>query len=294
MNILITGGTGFIGDYLVPALTGDGHQVTILTRSKKKSEDRNLTFKQWNGKEMPMGMGIYDVVINLAGASIGLLKWTDENKKLIMDSRVDATRACVKYINSSPNPPAVFLSASGVGYYGVEKKGEIHEHAKPGDDFPARVCIAWEEEASKAECRTVIMRMGMVLGNGGGALDEMLPIYKKYLGGRFASGDQGFPWIHVKDVVEIIKFFIEKEEISGPVNLVAPQVVDQSTFSSKLAHALGTKEFFVIPKFALQLLFGERAILFWGGQKAIPRKLQKHQYSFLFPDLRKALKEIVS
>ncbi|MDX2248747.1 MAG: TIGR01777 family oxidoreductase [Bacteroidia bacterium] len=293
MNILITGGTGFIGEKLVSSLIEKGHQVTILTREKKSSPNRNVTMKAWDGKKLPVGMGIYEVVINLAGASIGLLPWTEKNKKLIMDSRVDATRACAEFINSSPNPPRVFLSASGVGYYGGEKTDEIDERGKPGKDFPAEVCKAWEAEAVKAQTRTVILRIGVVLGKGGGAIKEMIPIYKKGLGGRFASGTQGFPWIHIEDLISAILFLIDKEDFSGPINIVAPHLVDQRTFSGYLAKALGAVHLFIIPKFALKILFGERSVLFSGGQKVIPRKLQQMQFVYRFPDLRLALKDVV-
>ncbi|MEZ4771624.1 MAG: TIGR01777 family oxidoreductase [Bacteroidia bacterium] len=293
MNILITGGTGFIGERLVRFLTEKGHLVTILTREKKSSSNRNVTLKAWDGKKMPVGMGIYDVVINLAGASIGLLPWTEKNKKLITDSRVDATRACVEFINSSPNPPSVFISASGVGYYGTEKADEIDERGKPGNDFPAEVCKVWEAEAQKAQTRTVILRIGVVIGKNGGAMKEMLPIYKKGLGGRFASGKQGFPWIHIEDLISSVSFLIDKEDFSGPVNIVAPHLIDQATFSGFLSKALGKWDLFVIPKFVLQTMFGERSLLFWGGQKVIPRKLQQMQFVFRFPDVRLALKDVV-
>ncbi|MEM7656558.1 MAG: TIGR01777 family oxidoreductase [Bacteroidota bacterium] len=206
MNILITGGTGFIGSYLVPTLTQAGHQVTILSRSQRKSEDRLLTYLQWTGKEMPQGIGMYDAIINLAGASIGGDKWTDAQKKLIIDSRVDATRACVNYINSSPNPPQVFISASGVGYYGSDVTTPVDESGALGDDFPAKVVKIWEEEANKAECRTVTPRIGVVLETDGGALERMLPLFKMYLGGRFADGKQGFPWVHMQDIVKAFHF----------------------------------------------------------------------------------------
>ena len=293
MNILITGGTGFIGSHLSKALIQKEHQVTILSRSKKSSSNRFITYKPWDGKKMPMGMGIYDVVINLAGASLADGRWTESNKKKIMDSRINATRACVHFINSSPNPPKLFFSASGVGYYGIEKTDEIDERARPGNDFPARVCKRWEEEANEAKCRIVIARIGVVLGRDGGAMNEMLPIYKRGLGGRFAAGNQGFPWIHIRDVIKVVETAIENEEISGPLNVVAPHVVDQATFSRLLSRTLGKNDIFVIPKFALKVMFGEKSLLFYGGQKAIPRKLQEKGFIFEYPDLRSALREVI-
>jgi uncharacterized protein (TIGR01777 family) len=274
-------------------LTQAQHEVTVLTRSRRSTNERYLTYKQWNGKEMPMGMGIYDAVINLAGASIGDNRWTEENKKLILDSRIDATRACVNFIERSPNPPSVFVSASAVGYYGVEFEGEIDENAPPGKDFAAQVCAQWEAEAKKADVRTVMPRIGLVLGKNGGLLDRLAPIYKMWLGGKMGSGEQGFPWVHRQDVIGTILFFLENEQVEGPVNIVAPQVVNQARFSAALAQAVGTKDIFTIPRFALNLIFGEQALLFWGGQKAIPRRLQRGLYKFAFPELEKALGDIL-
>lgn len=293
MKVLITGGTGFIGSHLVRSLTGDQHEVAVLTRSKKSTKNRYLSYLEWDGKQMPMGIGLYDVVINLAGASIAGGKWTESYKQKIMQSRLDATRACVEYINRSPSTPEVFVSASAVGYYGVKHKGPIDETASAGDDFTGKVGVQWEAEAKKAQCRTVIPRIGLVLGEDGGLMDKVLPIYQLYLGGKFASGQQGYPWIHVQDVVKAIRFLIEKEDAEGPYNLAAPEMVNQATFSHTLAEVLGVKDIWTIPKFALDLLFGEQSILFWGGQKIIPRRLQEAGFEYDFPALREALAEIV-
>lgn len=293
MNILITGGSGFIGQHLVATFTKAAHQVTVLTRRKKSTDNRYLTYLEWNGREMPLGIGLYDVVINLAGASIAGARWTEAYKQEILESRVQATRACVHYINRSPKPPQVFLSASAVGYYGFNATGEVTEAAAPGDDFAAEVAQAWEGEAAQARCRTVMMRIAVVLGKGGGALEKMVPIYKAYLGGRFASGKQGFPWIHLDDVAGIMQWLIATETVAGPVNVSAPELVDQATFSAALADALGTKDLFIIPKFALNLIFGESAVLFHGGQWVQPQALVGGGYTFAFPRLTEALADVV-
>jgi uncharacterized protein (TIGR01777 family) len=295
LKILITGGTGFIGSKLVPSLLDKGHEVAILTRrTPKDSGHRALTYLQWNGQEMPAGIGLYEVVINLAGASIAGKRWTDEQKDRIMNSRVHATRACVNYINRSPRKPQLFLSASAVGYYGVEHEGEIDESAAAGTDFAAEVCRVWEAEAEKAHCRTIRMRIGVVLGQGGGALEQMLPIYKKYLGGKFGSGKQGFPWIHIDDIVGAMEHFLETPDLEGAFNLTGPEIVDQGSFSNALADALGTKDFFIVPGFVLKIMFGEMAVLFLGGQKARPDHLIKAGYAFKFPDLPEALADVVT
>lgn len=292
-NVLITGGTGFIGKHLLTRLSELGHTSTVLTRGNRKSEDRLITYLTWNGKEMPLGIGVYDAIINLAGAGIADEKWTDSRKKEILQSRLDATAACVSYINASPKKPKVFLSASAVGYYGIKYEEEIDEKKKPGDDFAAQVCVEWEEASKAATCRTVNPRIGVVLGKGGGAMKKLIPIYNMYLGGTLAGGKQGFPWIHIDDIVSAFLFCIENEAIEGPVNLVSPQITDQKTFSNKLAYALNKIDPFPAPKFALELALGERSILLWGGQKAIPRVLQREKFVFKFSELSDALEDIV-
>ncbi|MEM7370646.1 MAG: TIGR01777 family oxidoreductase [Bacteroidota bacterium] len=293
MKILITGGTGFIGSHLVHALTHDQHEVAILSRSKKSSNNPHLTYLQWNGKEMPLGIGLYDAVINLAGASIVDNKWNEEGKQLIIDSRKYATQACVEYINNNPSPPKVFLSASGVGHYGWDITEAVDESAPTGSDFPAQVVKIWEDEALKANCRTVLLRIGLVLGKNGGAMDKLLPLYKFYLGGKIGSGKQGFPWIHIGDIVGAIRFMLEHEAASGPVNLVGPEMVDQRTFSHALAKAAGTIDILPVPSFVMKMMLGSRANLLLGGKKVIPAKLKEFGYSFAYPELAGALADLV-
>lgn len=291
MKILITGGTGFIGQHLVPALLEQGHQVSILTRSNRQDPQKKIDYLQWNGTSMPIGIGLFDVVINLAGASIGRFRWSKSIKKDILDSRVEATRACVEYLNNSPSPPLLFISASGVGYYGTKKEDEIHERARPGDDFPAKVTIEWEEEAKKSSVRTIIPRFGVVLGDGG-ALEPIAKVYRWYLGGKLGPGTQGFPWVHIQDVVGAILLFLEAEELEGPVNVVAPQIIDQKRFSDALASEMRVKAPWTVPKFFLKILMGEASVLLWGGQKVIPRVLQREKFVYKYPDIDKALKQI--
>jgi hypothetical protein len=292
MHILITGGSGFIGTHLTRALAAAGHQATILSRSSRSSPHRNLTYLAWNGRELPLGIGLYDAVINLAGAGIADQRWTDAYKQEILRSRQDATRACVEYINRSPRPPSVFLSASGVGYYGVEHSAPVDEQSTPGSDFAAEVCKVWEAEAQQARCRTVQMRIGVVLGKDGGALAKMVPIYRAFMGGRFASGKQGFPWIHLDDLIRFMLEALDSPAYAGPVNLAAPQQVSQAVFSRTLARTLGVPELAAVPKFGLDLLFGEQSVLFWGGQYMQPRVLEQAGFQWQYPELEGALRSL--
>jgi uncharacterized protein (TIGR01777 family) len=293
MNILITGGSGFIGQHLVKSFTDDGHQVTILSRKDRTSDNRLVTYREWNGKEMPMALGIHEVVINLAGASLADGRWSDAYKQVIIDSRVHATQACVDYIENSNRPPKVFISASAVGFYGGLREEKVDESSAPGDDFMADTCIKWEEASRTSRCRVVNPRIGVVLGKDGGALPQMITPYKFWLGGKFGSGNQGFPWIHIDDIVGAIRFAIDNESLSGPVNLVGPQLLDQAAFSEKLAHALGVMDLMWVPKFGLKLIFGEKGIILWGGQKVVPTKLQEAGYGFKFAEAEAALKNLV-
>ena len=187
MQILITGGTGFIGTQLVRALVADGHTLTLLTRTNRHTAaGRNVSYLRWDGKEMPLGMGFFDGVINLAGAGIADAKWTEDYKELIRSSRVSATQACVKYINNSVRPPKVFISASAVGFYGGNREEIADETATAGADFLAEVCQQWEQLALQAKVRTVTPRIGVVLGRSGGAFPLMEAAYKLFLGGKFA------------------------------------------------------------------------------------------------------------
>ncbi len=295
MNILLTGGTGFLGNALTKSLTKDGHTVTILSRKAKTAENRYVTYAKWNGKEMPLEVRVarFEVVINLVGASIADKKWTDAYKKELLDSRIEATQACVAYINACTIKPKVFLSSSAIGYYGGDSPQESDENAPNQDDFMGNLCRQWEEASKEATCRTVQLRTGVILGKNGGAMAQMLPIYKMCLGGRFASGKQGFSWMHLTDWVAAIHFLIEKESLSGAVNLVSPQYPTQNAFSNALDKALGRKNLFVLPKFALDIIFGERSILFWGGQKVVPKKLLDAGFVFQFAALDKALISLV-
>lgn len=289
MNILITGGSGFIGTKVTESLTADGHQVSILSRKTRQSKNRLVSYLEWDGKQFPLATGIYDVIINLAGASIAGGRWTESYKKKILQSRLDATKACVEFINKSNRPPKVFISASAIGYYGGFPKEVKTEADGPGDDFLADICKQWEAASQTDTCRVVNPRIGVVLGVEGGAYPQMVTPYKFWLGGRFASGKQGFSWIHIDDIVGAIRHAIDDSSVSGPVNLVAPNWVDQATFSEKLAHSLGVMDLMIVPKFGLKLIFGEQAVLFWGGQKVSPKKLREIGYKFKYPDLEEAL-----
>ncbi|MCI4666948.1 MAG: TIGR01777 family oxidoreductase [Bacteroidia bacterium] len=294
MNILITGGTGYIGGFLILKLLEKGHQVSILTRSAKKSTTHGMAYLQWDGKEMPFGMGIYDAVINLAGANIGKLSWTEENKKLFRDSRINATKACVNYINRSPNPPSVFVSGSAVGFYGIDREEVVDESSSYKEDFLGILSKEWEEEALKAKCRTVILRTGVVIGKGSEVTERLKPLYQFHLGGKIGTGKQGFPWIHIEDEVKAIIFALENDDLDGPINLVGPELLTQKEFSNAFAKALGVTDIWTIPGFAMSLALGkEKSGIVTGGQHVVPKKLTESGFEFEYKTALEALIEIL-
>ena len=226
MKILITGGTGFVGTQLTSRLIQDGNEVTILTRSWKGGEKAPPKISYLQGDPTQKGpwqeaIKNHNVIINLAGASI-FSKWTEEYKKAIRESRVSTTGNIVEGIEANPTKKITLFSTSAVGYYGFCGDEELIEESPPGNDFLARMAVEWEGEALKARekgARVVITRFGIVLGEKGGALSQMIPLFKKYIGGPIGSGKQWFSWVHIKDLAEAFAFLMKHPEISGPVNL---------------------------------------------------------------------------
>jgi uncharacterized protein (TIGR01777 family) len=300
MKILITGGTGFVGTQLTSRLTRDDHEVTILTRSLKRAKGSSSGISYLEGDPTKRGpwqetIKNHDAVINLAGASI-FAKWTEEHKKAIRESRVSTTRNIVEGI--PPHPPKQFtlFSTSAVGYYGFCGDEELTEESPHGEDFLARMAVEWEGEALKAKdkgARVVITRFGVVLGEKGGALSQMIPLFKKYIGGPIGSGKQWFSWVHIKDLAEAFIFLLKHPEISGPVNVCAPNPVRSKDLAKALGKVLHRPSFMPAPGFMVKLVLGEFGSVILKGQRVIPRRLLDSGFAFEYPDIDKALQEIV-
>ncbi|MFW6129309.1 MAG: TIGR01777 family oxidoreductase [Candidatus Aminicenantaceae bacterium] len=301
MKILLTGGTGFVGRHLSLRLIQDGHELTILTRRQKKSEQARsgVTFLYGD----PTGRGQWqeaikkhDGAINLAGASI-FSRWTRKNKKAILESRINTTRNIVEGIPSDSEKKFTLFSASAVGYYGFHKDEKLTENSPPGDDFLARVTRRWESEALKAKekrARVVITRFGIVLGEKGGALGQMIPLFKYYIGGPIGNGKQWFSWIHIKDLCEAFVFLIKNQEISGPVNVCSPNPVRNKQLAHSLGKVLGKPSFLPAPGFLVKLGLGEFGSVILKGQRVIPGKLLDNDFRFQYPNIDKALKDIMT
>lgn len=300
MKILMTGGTGFVGTQLFNRLSQDGHEITILTRSLKGAKKALPGISYLEGDPTQKGpwqqsIKDHDAVINLAGASI-FSKWTDEHKRAIRESRVFTTQNIVEGIPTHRDPPFTFFSTSAVGYYGFRGDEELSEESPPGTDFLARIAVEWEEEAFKASdkgVRVVITRFGIVLGEKGGALGQMIPLFKKYIGGPIGSGKQWFSWVHIKDLTEAFIFLIKHPEISGPVNLCAPNPVRNRDLARALGEVLHRPSFMPAPGFMIKLVLGEFGSVILEGQRVIPKKLMEKGFVFSYPDIRQALQSIV-
>ena len=299
MKILITGGTGFVGTQLTSRLIEDRHEVTILTRSLKGAKGSSPGISYLEGDPTKKGawqeaIKNHDAVINLAGASI-FSKWTEEHKKAIRESRVNTTRNIVEGIPSRSERPFTLFSTSAVGYYGFCGDEELTEESRYGDDFLARISVEWEGEALRARdkgARVVITRFGIVMGEKGGALSQMIPLFKKYIGGPIGSGKQWFSWIHMKDLAEAFAFLLKHPEISGPVNVCSPNPVRNKDLAKALGRALHRPFFIPAPGFMVKLVLGEFGSVILEGQKVIPKKLLENGFVFQYADIHQALQNI--
>jgi uncharacterized protein (TIGR01777 family) len=301
MNILITGATGFVGRRLCEMLHQAGHTVRALSRDSVAAKQRVPHLKEvfpWNPlQELPPLQAFEgcDAVINLAGESIAG-RWTAPKKQLIRDSRVLGTKNLVNALAQLSSRPKVLLSASAIGYYGDRGEETLTEDAAPGSDFLAQVCRDWENEALKAESlgmRVVRLRIGLVLGRGGGTLQALLPLFRVGLGGPLGSGRQWWSWIHRDDLCRLIVQILVNENVSGPVNATAPQPVRQKEFAQVLGRVLRRPAFLPTPAFALKIALGEFADGILASQRVLPRRAQEMGYRFQFEELEGALREIL-
>lgn len=283
MNIAISGAGGFIGKQLTIYFQAKGNDVRSISRIDVKT----------SVAEVVSQLSEVDVIINLAGAPI-IGRWTKRYKKALFESRVNTTHKIVEAISLMDKKPQLLISASAIGMYSQEGE-QTESHFKMADDFLGQICHAWELEAKKAIpfTRVAITRFGIVLGKEGGMLRRLLPLFRKGLGGKIASGRQGFSWIHVYDVIQALEFIIDNPNVSGEFNLTAPNVVNNKKFTRLLARILGKSAIFQVPSFALKFLFGEGAIALLGGQFALPEHLINSGFQFSYPDLKSALEDIV-
>jgi uncharacterized protein (TIGR01777 family) len=297
MNVLVFGGTGFVGRNLTVELVKKGYQVYVVTRNPQKTarifEDK-VQVIDWDTIS-PLSSTLkqkqIDVVINLAGESIGNRRWTHSVKEEIRGSRLRTTGAIATAIKEGTIQPRVLINASAVGYYGPRKDEEITESEEVGQDFLAQVCRDWESEAFKVQnnfTRVVTLRLGVVLGNEG-ALHRMVLPFKFYMGGQLGKGDQWLSWIHIQDLTSMITFIIEHEELAGPINAVSPYPERMSDFCKILGKVLKSPSWLPVPEILLKIALGQMAEMLLHGQRAVPKKILKANFEYRFPRLRDAL-----
>jgi uncharacterized protein (TIGR01777 family) len=301
MRVIITGGSGLIGQALGKELSQHGYTVVVLSRSPETSQGSlpdSIRIVRWDGKT---ARGWEDLaneakaIVNLAGANISSGRWTDAKKRLIVQSRVDAGNAVTQAVENASTKPEVVVQSSAVGYYGPHGDDPVTEASPAGQDFLASVCVRWEASSAgveKAGVRRVVVRTGVVLSSRGGALPLMALPYRLFIGGPIGSGRQWFPWISLADEVGAIRFLIENPAASGVFNFSAPNPLTNHDFGKVLGKVLRRPSYFPLPAFLLNLIFREMSTILLDGQRQIPERLLNLGYSFRFQQAEQVLREI--
>jgi uncharacterized protein (TIGR01777 family) len=295
MKILITGGSGFIGQKLCADLVRDGHIPLVVSRSPDRVTRQLPDSTIVRARVSDFVDDAPDAIVNLAGEPIAEGRWTERKKKALLESRVQVTREVVDLCRAADPAPKVLVSASAVGYYGDQGARDVTEQTAPHDEFAHQLCKRWEAEAVKAEShgvRVAITRIGLVLDSGGGMLAKTTPVFKLGLGGKLGNGKQYMPWIHREDMVGAIRFLIERDDLSGPFNASAPNPVTNAEFTRALGTALHRPAILPAPAPALKLAFGEMSRLLLTGARMRPTRLEEAGFEFRFRDLENALTDI--
>ena len=308
MRVVVTGGTGMIGRPLVASLAANGHEVIVLSRSPDKQRPTlpvGVAIEQWDAKslgEWAKQVDGADAVVNFAGEGIAgdsFLpdRWSTEKKRRIRDSRLNAGKVVVEAIRAATDKPRALIQSSAVGYYGPRGDEIVTEDAAAGSDYLAKICVEWEDVTAEVESmgvRRVVTRTGLVLTEKGGPLERLVLPYKLYGGMYFGNGRQWWPWIHIDDEVNALRFLLENEAATGPFNLTAPNPATNRDFGKALGKALQRPSYMPVPSFAMRLLVGEVATVVLDGQRALPKKLEDLGFNFEFPEVEPALLDIVN
>jgi len=302
-RVIVTGATGFIGKALCFRLAEEGYEVVALTRSLEKGKKlfgNKATVARWDGQSAESWLDFVDGawgIVNLAGENIGSGRWTPQKKQSILQSRLDAGRAVVEAVESVEKKPEVVIQASAVGYYGSQADELIDENSSPGEGFLADIAKEWELSTQKVESlnvRRVVIRSGVVLGRDGGAFLRLLKPFRFFAGGSLGSGRQWFAWIHLADELEAILFLLKREDLQGVFNLTAPESLIQKDLARLLGKILKRPSWLPAPGFMLRLFLGEMAgEMLLVSQRVTPRRLLEAGFSFRYPQMEQALREIL-
>jgi hypothetical protein len=305
MKIAITGSTGFVGSRLVQRLHTEGHSILVLTRNTTFAQKvfpseafpnlEIIAYTPTQSGSWQSALNGCDGVVNLAGEPIGEGRWTPERKEAILNSRKLGTQKIVEAIVNANPKPKVLVNTSAIGYYGTSETATFDETSPAGKDFLAQVCQAWEAEAQKvkdADVRLVILRFGIVLGNGG-ALGKMITPFKLFAGGPIGSGRQWFSWIHLDDVVNLIVQALTQPEIEGVYNATAPNPVRMTDLSQTLGQVIHRPSWLPVPAFAIEALLGDGAMVVLEGQQVLPKRTVDTGFKYQYPNLQLALAQIL-
>lgn len=298
MKILISGASGLVGKHLIPTFKAKGHSIYKLVRKTPQSADEI----QWDAMkgfsdEEQSNLEGFDAVVHLAGDNVASENWSEEKKRKIRESRTIGTKVLIDALRKCENPPKTLISASAIGFYGDRKDEILTEDSAKGVGFFPEVCEEWEQEAQKATefgVRVINPRIGIVLSKNGGALEKMLTPFKFGIGGVVGSGKQYMSWIALDDLIKIIHFAIENDNLNGAVNATAPNPVTNEVFTKTFGKVLNRPTFIPVPEFGIKLLFGEMGErLLLEGCRVIPKRLQDFGFEFEFTNLEAALKHSI-
>ena len=296
MKVLITGASGLIGTELQKSFEAKGYDMLLASR-KDPTDDQHIQWDIEAGFSDPEKLEGIDSVVHLAGESISGLRWTEEKKKAIRESRVLGTRSVVDAISGLKQKPKVFIASSAIGFYGERGDEAVTESSAAGKNFLADVCKEWEAESRRAEdagVRTVLLRTGIVLSKDGGALGTMLLPFKLGVGGVIGSGKQWMSWISMDDHIAAINFAIENENLRGAVNSVSPNPVTNEEFTKTLGEVLYRPTILPLPEFAVSMIFGEMGdALLLSSTNVLPKRLEDAGFEFKFPRLKPAIEHAV-
>lgn len=298
MKIVITGGSGFIGQHLTKNLIKHGHEILILTRGPSH-RSKSIQYIQWltNGASPEVEIKEADAYINLAGVSINEGRWSNKQQEAIYNSRMESTRELIRIIKILPKKPSSLINASAIGIYPTSLKNVYKEDSEEvAHNILGRTTYDWEKTAQEVESlniRVVRARFGIVLGKEGGALPLISMPYHFYIGGRVGSGNQWVSWIHIQDLVRAITFAIENKAVSGAMNVCTPQPIRMNDFGKAVGHVLKRPHWFPVPAFAMKALLGKKSLLVLEGQYVLPTLLESFHFTYLYPTLTSALKNLL-